>query len=108
MHVYLRRSRKRARARFAASARVYGSYARVRARIFTKINALINSYLMRKSLKFRKDPSFGWGDISLFVTMYDLDRKCSSFLKTKKNAILSDKKRTLIFIFFNFFFDEID
>ena len=41
-----------------AHARVYGSYAPVRARIFTKINALINSYLMRKSLKFRKDPSF--------------------------------------------------
>ena len=61
---------------------------------------------MRKSLKFRKDPSFRWGDISLFVTMYDLDLKCSSFSKTQKNAILSDKKRTLRFIFFKTFFDE--
>ena len=36
---------------------------RVRARIFPKINILINSYLMRKSLMFRKDLSFRWGDI---------------------------------------------
>ena len=93
MHVYARTSRKRARARFAASARDYGSYARVRARIFTKINTLINLYLMRKSLKFRKDPSFRWGDISLFVTMYDLDQNFLSFSKPPKNAILNVKIR---------------
>ena len=96
----------RVRSRQFAHARVYGSCARIRARIFTKKNLLITSYLIRKSLKFRKDPSFRWGDISLFVTMYDLDLKFLSFSKTKKNSILSDKKRTLRIIFFNFFFDE--
>ena len=103
MRAHARTSRKRARARFAASARVYSSCARVRARILTKINVLINSYLIRKSLKFRKDPSFRWGDIWLFVTMYDLDLKFLSFSKTRKSAILSGKKRTLRIIFFNFF-----
>ena len=106
MRAHARTSRKHARSWQIAHARVYGSCARVRARIFTKINTLINTYLMRKSLKFRKDPSFRWGEISLFVTMYDLDLKCSSFSKTQKNAILSDKKRTLRFIFFKTFFDE--
>ena len=52
-----------------ACARDYGSYTRVHAQIFTKIN----SYLMSLSLKFRKDPSFRSGDISLFVTVYDLE-----------------------------------
>ena len=91
--MYARTSRKRARARFAASARNYGSYARVRAQIFTKINTLINLYLMKKRLKFRKDPSFRWGDISLFVTMYDLDQNFLSFSKPPKNAILNVKIR---------------
>ena len=63
---------------------------------------------MRKSLKFRKDPSFRWGDISLFVTMYDLDRKFLAFPETQKNAILSGKKGTLRIVFFNFSFDEND
>ena len=40
-------------------AHVYGSYARVRARIFRK-NLVIESYLMSKSLKY-KDPSFRLG-----------------------------------------------
>ena len=65
--------------RFATRTRVYGSCVRVRARIFTKKNLVITSYLMSKSLKFRKDPSFRWGDISLFVTMYDFDLKILSF-----------------------------
>ena len=74
--------------------------------IFTKKNLVITSYLKSKSLKFRKDPSFCWGDISLFVTVYDLELKILSFLKTQKNAILNGKKRTLRFIFFKTFFDE--
>ena len=41
-----------------ARVRVHGSCARVPAQIFTKKYLLITSYLMRKSLKFRKDPSF--------------------------------------------------
>ena len=47
-------------------------------------NLLIASYLMTKSLKFRKDPSFRWGDVSLFVTMSDLDLKFLSFKKKQK------------------------
>ena len=37
MHAHARTSRNHARKFFIARARVYGSYARVRARIFTKI-----------------------------------------------------------------------
>ena len=48
-------------------AHVYGSYARVRARIFTKKNLVVQSYLMSNSLKFYKDPSFRLGDIQLLV-----------------------------------------
>ena len=84
MHAHARISHKRARSWQIAHARVYGTYARVRARIFTKINILINSYLMSKSPEFRKDTSFRWGDISLFVTMYDFDRKFLSVPETKK------------------------
>ena len=62
---------------------------------------------MRKSLKFRKDPSFRWGDILLFVTMYDLDRKFLAFPETQKNAILSGKKGTLRIIFFNIFLGRV-
>ena len=75
----------------------------MRARIFTKINTLITLHLIRKSLKFRKDPSFRWGDIPLFVTMYDLELKTLLFSKTKITVILSNKKQTLRIIFFYFF-----
>ena len=93
MHAHARTGRNRARSRQIAHARVYGSCARIRARIFTKINTLITLYLIRKSLKFRKDPSFRWGDISLFVTMYDLDQNFLSFSNPPKNAILNVKIR---------------
>ena len=72
--------------------RVYDSYAQVRARIFTKKNLVVKSYLMNLSFKFPKDPSFRWGDIPLFVTVYDLELKILSFLKPPKNAILSANK----------------
>ena len=55
--------RKRARAHFIASARVYASCARICARIFMKIWLLVDYYLMSISLKFHKDPSFCWEDI---------------------------------------------
>ena len=50
---------------------------------------------MSKSLNFSKDPSFRWGDITLFVTMYDFELKISSFSKTQKNVILCGKIRPL-------------
>ena len=106
MHAHARTSRNRAHEFFIARARVYSSYARVRARIFTKIFLVINSYLMSLSFKFRQDPSFRWGDIPLFVTVYDLELKILSFSNPSKNAILSGKKRTLRFIFFKNFFDN--
>ena len=87
-------------------ARVYDSYVHVRARIFMKKNLVVESYLINLSFKFRKDPTFRWGDIPLFVTMYDLELKILSFSKPPKNAILSAKKCTLRFIFFNIFFDN--
>ena len=65
-------------------ARVYSSCAHVRARIFTKKISVITSYLLSKSIKFLKDPSFPWGDIPLFVTAYDIELKILSFSKTKK------------------------
>ena len=89
MHAHVCTSRNRARKFFVVRARVYGSYARVRARIFTKFFFLINSYLINLSLKFRRDPSFRSGDIPLFVAVYDLALEILSFSKTKKNAILS-------------------
>ena len=89
-----------------ARARDYGSYARVRARIFMKFFLVINWYLMSLSFKFCKDPSFCWGDIPLFVTVYDLELKILSFSNPSKNAILSGKKRTLRFIFFKKNFDN--
>ena len=106
MHAHTRTSRKHAHKYFVAHARVYGLYARVRAGIFTKKNLVVKSYLVNLSFKFRKDPSFRWGDIQLFVTVYDLELKIISFSKPPKNAILSAKKRTLRFIFFNIFFDN--
>ena len=42
-------------------------------------------------LQFHYDPSFRWGDIALFVTMYDLELKILSFLQSQKNAILNVK-----------------
>ena len=45
MHAHARTSRNRAREFFIVRARVYASYARVRARIFTKFFLVINSYL---------------------------------------------------------------
>ena len=48
---------------------------------------------MNLSFKFRKDPIFRWGDISLFVAVYDLELKILSFLKPQKNAILNVKLR---------------
>ena len=87
-------------------ARVYDLYVHVRARIFREKNLVVKSYLMNLSFKFRKDPSFRWGDIPL-VTVYDLELKILSFSKKTKNAILtSAKKRTLRFIFFHIFFDN--
>ena len=80
---------------FVARARVYGSYARVRVRIFTKKNLVVKSYLMNLSFKFRKDPSFRWGDIPLFVTVYDLELKILSFSKKPKNTILSANKHKI-------------
>ena len=40
-----------------------------------RIYAPINCYLINISLKFHKDLSFPWGDIALFVTLYNLDVK---------------------------------
>ena len=34
---------------------------------------LVNYYLMNLSIKFYKDRSFRWGDITLFVTLYNLE-----------------------------------
>ena len=73
MHAHARMIRKRALARQKIRARDYGSYTRVRTRIFTNFFLVINSYLMNLNFKFRQDPSFRWGDISLFVTVYDFD-----------------------------------
>ena len=50
-----------------ARTHVYSSYARLHTRIFTKTNLVIESYLMSKSLKSYKDPSFRLGDIQLLV-----------------------------------------
>ena len=66
----------------------------------------VTYYRMRLSFKFCKDPSFGSGDISLFVTVFDLELKILLFSKTHKNAILSCNKYTLRLIFLNFFLWE--
>ena len=86
-------------------ARVYDLYARIYAPIFMKIFFVVSLCPMNLSL-FRKDPSFSWGDISLFVTLYNLELKISSFSNLPKNAILSSKKCNLRFIFFKFFYDN--
>ena len=85
MHAHARTSRNRARKFFIALARVYGSYARVRARIFTKKNLVVKSYLMNLSFKFCQDPSFRWGDIPLFVTVYDLELEIKG--ESKKTSL---------------------
>ena len=76
-------ARKGARSRQNVNACVYGSCACVRAQIFTKKHLVVTSYLMSLSFKFCKDPSFRWGDIPLFVTMYDYELKLLLFSKTK-------------------------
>ena len=39
---------------------------------------------LQKKLLITSYPSFRWGDISLFVTMYDFDLRILSFLKPQK------------------------
>ena len=95
-----RTNRKRAHSRWNVLARVYDSCACTYTPIF-KHFLVVNYYL-----KFPKDLSFRWGDIPLFVTMYDLELKILSFSNPSKNAILSGKKRTLRFIFFKKIFDN--
>ena len=85
---------------------VLASCVHAQARIFTKNFLVVIVYFLSLSLKFREDPSFRWGDIPLFVTLYDLELKKILFSKPPKNAILNSKKRTLRFIFLNFFFDN--
>ena len=79
---------------------VFGLYECVPARRFTKRNFC---HLLSYGLKFCIDQSFRWKDISLFVTVYDLELEISSFSNPSKNAILNGKKRTLRFISNNFF-----
>ena len=55
-----------------ARARVYASFARVGARIFTKFFLLVSTYLMSLRFKFRKDQCIRWGVIKVLVTMYIL------------------------------------
>ena len=76
-------ARKGARTRQNAKARVYGLYACVRAQIFTKKHLVVISYLMSLSFRFCKEPTFHWGGIPLFVTMYDYEPKLLLFSKTK-------------------------
>ena len=52
--------------------RVFTPCAHAHARIFTKINLVVSTYLISLSFKFRKDPCIRWGDIQLLVTMYIL------------------------------------
>ena len=91
MHAHARKIHKRARARKNGYARVYSSSGRARAQIFTKKNLDITFYLMSKCFKFGKDPTFRWGDIPLFVTLYDLELELLSFSKTPKNALSLDQ-----------------
>ena len=53
---------------------------------------VVTYYLINLSFKFCKDPRFRWGDILLFVAVYDLELEILSFSKTQKNAILSGKQ----------------
>ena len=54
---------KRARARFIAPARVYGSCARICAWIFMKFETLVHKIVIDHHKKFHKDQSFGCEDI---------------------------------------------
>ena len=71
-----------------------------------KFYVVVNYYLVSLSFKYGQDSRFHWGDIPLFVAMYDLELKILSFSNPSKNAILSSKKYTLRSIFFNFSFDN--
>ena len=53
-----------------ARAHIFTSCALVCARIFTKNQQIILNYLMKKSLKFHKDPSFRCGDICKTVLTF--------------------------------------
>ena len=53
MHKCARKSRKRARARFIASARVYDSCALICAQISLKFLLMVNYYLINLSFKFK-------------------------------------------------------
>ena len=67
----------------------------VRAHLCTDLLSflVVNYYLINLSFKFRKDPSFRWVDILLFVRVFDLELTILSFLKPQKNAILTVKLR---------------
>ena len=59
----------------------------VYARVSMKVLLVVTYYIMSLSSKFYKDLSFGWGDIQLFVTPYDLELKSVGALhpESKKN-----------------------
>ena len=59
----MRTSCKRARACFIATARVYGSDARICAWIFMKFETKVHKIVIDHHIKFHKDQSFGCGDI---------------------------------------------
>ena len=48
---------------------------RTYALIIMKIMLVVNYYLISLSFKFHKDQSFCYGDIALFVTLYNLEVK---------------------------------
>ena len=52
--------------------------------VCASLRLVFTSYLLIISVKFRKDPSFRWGDILLFLTMYNLELKILWFSKTQK------------------------
>ena len=63
---------------------------------------------MRLSFEFRKDPSFRWGDIQLFVTVYDLELKILLFSKTKKKRNFKQQKTLPKIYLLQFIFNEND
>ena len=83
VHICAHKSLKRARARFIASARVYDSCALICAQIFLKCLLVVYYYLLSLSFKFHKDPSYHWGDITLFVTLYNFEVKIAFFFSVK-------------------------
>ena len=72
-------------------ARIYSSCACVHAQIFSGQKLVITTYLMSLSFKFHKDLSFRWGDISLFVTVYDLELKYYHFQTPQKTQFWAVK-----------------